>query len=88
MNKWVALVASILISESAGIIGSIFTIQAIPIWYTSLNKPSFSPPNWLFGPVWTLLYILMGIAAYLVYNREKDSKKVKRALLFFAIQLD
>jgi translocator protein len=52
----------IIICELAGLIGSIFTFRAIPGWYHGLNKPNFNPPNWIFGPVWTILYILMGIA--------------------------
>jgi translocator protein len=51
----------IIICELAGIVGSIFTYQNIENWYQGLIKPSFNPPNWIFGPVWTILYILMGI---------------------------
>lgn len=68
----------------AGAVGSLFTFKAIPTWYAGLNKPSFNPPNAIFGPVWTLLYILMGIALYLVIIK---NKKVKPAVVFFIIQL-
>ncbi|MEO4004286.1 TspO/MBR family protein [Flavobacterium sp. CAU 1735] len=71
-----------------GYFSGIVTRGSIETWYPTLVKPSFNPPNWLFPPVWTTLYILMGIAAGLVWNRidfERDA--VKRALLFFAIQL-
>lgn len=54
---------------SAGFIGSIFTTPSIPTWYAGLAKPFFSPPNWLFGPVWTFLYLLMGISLWLVMRR-------------------
>lgn len=56
-------------------------------WYNQLNKPFFMPPGWLFGPVWTILYILMAIAAFLVWQRGLQDKKVKTALGLFLIQL-
>jgi len=63
-------------------VGSIFTTSAIPGWYATLQKPSFSPPNFLFAPVWTTLYILMGISLALILN-----KKNKTAIIFFVVQL-
>jgi len=71
----------------AGFIGSFFTMPSIQGWYASLSKPPFNPPNWVFGPVWTILYILMGIAAYLVFSKGLKKKGVKDALAFFGIQL-
>lgn len=68
------LVASIAICQGAGIVGSFFTFPAISGWYAALNKPSFNPPGWLFGPVWTLLYLLMGVSLYLVWMRKGDLK--------------
>lgn len=65
------LLFSIGICLGAGILGSVFTVSAIPDWYSTLSKPSFSPPNWIFGPVWTGLYILMGISLYLVWLKKK-----------------
>lgn len=65
------LLLSIGLCLGAGGLGSIFTTQAIPTWYATLNKPSFSPPNWVFGPVWIILYILMGISLYLVWQKKK-----------------
>lgn len=65
------LVISLLLPQLAGLVGSLFTFSAIPTWYATLNKPSFSPPNWIFGPVWTTLYILMGISLYLVWTKGK-----------------
>lgn len=82
---WLKLLGSILVSELAGIIGSIFTRQSVTTWYVTLQKPSFSPPGWVFGPAWTLLYLLMGIAAFLAYS--KGFKKAKTALTFFFVQL-
>jgi benzodiazapine receptor len=69
-----------------GSIGSLVTYPAIPTWYLYLQKPPFSPPNWLFGPVWTLLFTLMGIAAYLVFKEGLKKPQVKAALRMFAIQ--
>ena len=83
MNKWIKLIIAILICQAAGIIGSLFTFQSIPTWYATLNKPSFSPPNWLFGPAWITLYTLMGISLYLVWEKGFSRK----ALYAFSIQL-
>ncbi|MFH1390092.1 MAG: TspO/MBR family protein, partial [Candidatus Margulisiibacteriota bacterium] len=63
------------------------TMPSIPTWYAALNKPFFNPPNWLFGPVWTLLYLMMGLAAYLIWEKGWGSKEVKLAFLPFALQL-
>ncbi len=70
-----------------GFLGSLATRPAIATWYAGLTKPSFSPPNWLFGPAWTTLYILMGLAVYIVLSRGLGTPGVKPALLFFGIQL-
>jgi len=80
------LLISILLALSAGFIGSFFTTPSISSWYAFINKPSFSPPNWLFAPVWTLLYILMGIAAFLIWQK-RDNQKTKQALRFYGTQL-
>lgn len=71
----------------AGFIGSIFTTSAIPTWYAGLVKPALNPPAWVFGPVWTVLYILMGIALYLVWSRGWEHKNVQVATAIFAVQL-
>ncbi len=78
---------SILICEFAGIIGSLFTAQSIPAWYALLAKPKLTPPSWVFAPVWTTLYILMGIAAFLIWTNGLKRRDVKIALGVFAVQL-
>lgn len=81
------LIFSIFICQMAGIIGSLFTFSAIPTWYAVLNKPAFSPPNWLFGSVWTTLYALMGISLYRVWINKTKKKEKMEGLAFFTIQL-
>jgi tryptophan-rich sensory protein len=78
---------AVLIAESAGIIGSVFTAKEITTWYTTLNMPMLAPPNWVFGPVWTTLFFLMGIASYLVWRQGWECKQVKLVLGIFALQL-
>ena len=86
MPKLIKLILSLLIPFVAAGIGSIATSANIPTWYADLEKPFFNPPNWLFGPVWTLLYALMGISLYLVWTaRYKKSKQL--AFIMFGVQL-
>lgn len=80
------LILSVVICLGAGAIGSLFTASSIPTWYTTIEKPFFNPPNWIFGPVWTLLFIMMGVALFLVWNKGWQNKKVKIAMLIFGIQ--
>ena len=80
-------IVCILLCLSAGGIGSAFTASAIPAWYATLVKPSFSPPNWVFAPVWTLLYIMMGLAAAIVWQKGLQNPVVRTALVVFLIQL-
>jgi tryptophan-rich sensory protein len=88
MNKTLTLkfLISILLPLSLGAIAGMFTSQSVPEWYATLNRPSFNPPNWIFGPVWTTLYILMGISFFLVWKQEA-SKVRNRAILIFLLQL-
>ena len=83
----IKLIVCVLLCLSAGGIGSAFTASAIPEWYVTLHKPFFSPPNGVFAPVWTLLYILMGIAAALVWKKGFRDPQVRTALVVFLIQL-
>jgi tryptophan-rich sensory protein len=80
-------IVCIFLCLSAGGIGSAFTAAAIPEWFVTLSKPSFSPPNWIFAPVWTLLYIMMGLAAALVWKKGLEYPQVRGALVVFLIQL-
>lgn len=86
MIKLLKLTCSIFICLVAGAIGSLLTTPAIATWYATLKKPFFNPPNWIFAPVWTLLFILMGIALYLVWE-EKNGAGKGRAVTFFFLQL-
>lgn len=79
------LVISVALCLAVGFFGSIFTVSAIPTWYAALNKPFFSPPNWIFAPVWTILYILMGISLYLLWVAKRKGKE--KAIKLFIIQL-
>jgi tryptophan-rich sensory protein len=87
MPKILKIIISITIAELFGIIGSVFTMSSIPTWYTSLVKPSWNPPSWLFGPVWTTLYALMGVASYLVWQERNRSKSAKMALFVYGVHL-
>lgn len=86
MKKFGQAVLAIIICQLAGVIGSVFTTPAIPTWYASLAKPAFNPPSWLFAPVWTLLYTLMGIALYLLW-RKRQEKLTKNLLIVFLVHL-
>ena len=87
IRKPVALIVFIILCEAAGLFGSLFTFSSIPTWYASLIKPSFNPPAWLFGPVWTILYFLMGVSAYLIYEKGFKKSNAKTALYVFGVQL-
>ena len=76
------LVIFVLISQAAGILGSFATIPNIDSWYATLIKPVLNPPNWIFGPVWTTLYTLMGIASYLVWRAKKGDWKLALSIFF------
>lgn len=82
------LAGAIVLCELIGIVAGFFTINAIKNWYVYLNKPEFNPPNWIFGPVWTLLYLLMGIGFYNTLKNEfKNPDAYKNAVALFWVQL-
>ncbi|HLC64063.1 MAG TPA: TspO/MBR family protein [Patescibacteria group bacterium] len=87
MNKIWKFIISIAVCQLAGAIGSFFTAPEIDNWYASLTRPSIAPPNWVFAPVWTTLFFLMGLAVYLVWLKGSDKKEVKLALITFDLQL-
>ncbi|MFB6373093.1 MAG: TspO/MBR family protein [Bradymonadaceae bacterium] len=87
MRSIIALIISIAIPELIGLLGAWATATSVSDWYPTLNKPWFTPPNWLFGPAWTTLYALMGIAAYLVWSHGSAKGAVKIALAAYLIQL-
>lgn len=86
-KDWLALAGFILLSEGAGALGSVVTVPSISGWYATLAKPEFAPPNWVFGPVWTTLFLLMGLAAFLVWRKGVERHAVRIALGLFLLQL-
>ena len=81
------LIAALGVTLITGFIGSLATAEPLTTWYVTLNKPYWTPPDWAFGPIWTILYILIGIAAYLVWREGLEKRYVKIALSVFALQL-
>ena len=86
-NNFLKLATAIAVCELAGIIGAVFTTPSIPTWYRQLAKPVLIPPSWIFAPVWTTLFILMGIAVFLVWEKKLYRKDVRIALGIFFGQL-
>ncbi|MCC6563943.1 tryptophan-rich sensory protein [Candidatus Uhrbacteria bacterium] len=86
-NDILTLALSIGVCLFAGIFGSIFTASEVPTWFATLVKPTWSPPAWVFGPVWTTLYVLMGVSAWMIWQKGWKRKDVKMALRVFAAQL-
>jgi len=87
INNFIKLILAVICVEFAGIIGAAFTVPAIPAWYALLPKPALTPPSWVFGPAWTLLFALMGIAVYMVLSKGWARREVKVAFGFFSGQL-
>ena len=88
MKTYSRILLCVAICLAVGYLSSITTQSSIKTWYPTIEKPIFNPPNWVFAPVWTMLFILMGIAAGLVWNKLESNKElVKKGLLFFTIQL-
>ena len=85
--KPLAFLINIFITLGIGALGGLATSESVKTWYPTLNKPSFNPPNWLFAPVWTSLYILIGIAAYLVWIKRDKIAHFPRVLAIYFIQL-
>ncbi len=87
MNRVLQLLAAILVCYAAGALGSFFTVPAVSSWYQDLEKPFFSPPNWVFGPVWAVLYTMMGISLFIVWTKQTKNQKARLGILLFLIQL-
>lgn len=88
MNKITRILTVVVTCLAIGYFSGIVTRSSITTWYPTLVKPSFNPPNWIFAPVWSMLYVMMGVAAGLVWSKiESDKEAVKKALVVFAIQL-
>jgi tryptophan-rich sensory protein len=88
MSNPLKLFVSLLLPQIAGGLGAFFTLSSVQSWYLTLNKPSWNPPSWLFGPVWTTLYVLMGIACFLIWKSEHPSKKQVLTLYFLQLFLN
>lgn len=84
--NWIKLVVSLAISFSAAAIGSLATTPNIPTWYAVIEKPFFTPPNWVFGPVWSFLYLLIGISLYLIWTHNDQLSK-RTAYILFGLQM-
>lgn len=87
MKNFIQLILSIIICQGAGLVGSIFTAESVSTWYPTINKPGFNPPSWVFAPVWTMLFLLMGIALYLIIKNKPQGKYALMALSIFGLQL-
>lgn len=83
-NQWLVLAGFILLCVTTGMIGGLVTAPSIENWYRTIAKPDWTPPNWLFGPVWTVLFIMMGVAAWLVW---KTRDRIAPAMMLFGVQL-
>lgn len=84
---WRKLIAAVLITEGAGILGSFFTAPKVTAWYAFLDKPTWNPPSWLFAPVWTLLFLLMGIALYRVWRTGLKTEDTRESFWLFIAHL-
>ena len=87
LKNFLKFIFAFILCQGAGAAGSVYTLPAIPGWYKSLQKPFFSPPDWVFGPVWTLLFTLMAVAVCLVWAKGLKEADVRKALIVFLVQL-
>jgi len=88
VSNGIKLVLCVLICLGAGVLGSLFSVgKNFQDWYGQLHKPWFNPPNWIFGPVWTILYVLMGVALFLVWQKGLNRRAARIGLVLFAVQL-
>lgn len=87
MSSIIKLIIAVAIPLVVGGISGYFTVTGVESWYLTLQKPSWNPPNWIFGPVWTTLYVMMGIALFLVWKEDTSSELKAIAVILFAVQL-
>ena len=87
MTKIAKLICSVAVCLLIGFLGSFATMDSVTTWYAGLSRPSFTPPDWAFGVVWPILYVMMGISAFLIWNEGFDRREVKIALGIFGLQL-
>lgn len=87
MSSIIKLIIAVAIPLVVGGISGYFTVSGVESWYLTLQKPSWNPPNWIFGPVWTTLYVMMGIALFLVWKEDTSSELKAIAVILFAVQL-
>lgn len=81
------LALCVLVPQVVGLTAGLITAGAVGDWYVTLARPSFAPPSWVFAPVWTTMYVLMGVAAFLVWQRGTAAPSARAALVLFAAQL-
>jgi benzodiazapine receptor len=87
MEKAGKLIISLALPQLAGLLGTLYSVDAVPGWYSTIEKPAFTPPDWIFAPVWLSLYALMGISLYLVWRNGLDGKDARFAFKLFIIHL-
>jgi tryptophan-rich sensory protein len=87
MSSYVKLLIAIAIPVLVGGISGFFTVSGVESWYQTIHKPSWNPPNWVFGPVWTTLYVMMGIALWLVWKEDTSRELKMIAFILFGVQL-
>lgn len=87
MKNWIKLVISLALPQVAGLTGALFTQTGEGSWYRAIEKPEWNPPGWIFGPVWTTLYILMGIAFYLIWKSNAPLHRKRPAMILWLTQL-
>ena len=87
MKNIIRFVLAIALPLTIGAVAGFFTSLSVKGWYSTVIKPSFNPPDWVFAPVWTLLYIMMGIAFYIIWNKDTAKLLKRKAMLFYFAQL-
>ena len=87
MRKPIRLIVAVLLPVLVGAVSGLFTASSVKTWFVTLNKPSFNPPSYVFAPVWTTLYIMMGVAFYLVWVSVTDKAQQHKAMTVYFIQL-